>query len=165
VKLYYQKIFFCVVFRYVNPDSASIMRGLNHQEREKLMSRMAEINTLKFNLINNKEFEKVDYTEKQQQAELLCRTVVHLKTLRVYPSIQELPALFHQESLESLGHVFVERSFNDPLSSRQQHPPAIEMRKQQQTSISAQPRQTALPRPTAPKITEVDDDDNDGGSF
>ncbi|CAF1177293.1 unnamed protein product [Adineta steineri] len=127
-------------FKYVNPDSASIVRGLNLQEREKL------------------DFEKDDYTEKQQQAELLCRAVVHLKTLRVYPSIQELPALFHQESLESLGHVFVERSFTDPLSSRQQHPPAIEMRKQQQPAIQHYPQLAALPQPATATLTEVEED-------
>ncbi|CAF4103479.1 unnamed protein product, partial [Adineta steineri] len=33
-------------FKYVNPDSASIIRGLNLQEREKLISKMAEITTL-----------------------------------------------------------------------------------------------------------------------
>lgn len=65
-------------------------------------------------MINNKEFESNDYHEKQKQAELLCRTVAHLKTLRVYPSVQALPNMIYQDSLETLGHVFVERDLNAP---------------------------------------------------
>jgi hypothetical protein len=157
------------MFRYVNPDSASIVRGLNLQEREKLISTMARIELLEFNLINNKDFENDDYAEKQQQAELLCRAVSHLKTLRVYPSIQQLPLLFHQESLESLGHVFVERNFSDPLSLRQQQPLAIEIPKQRQNFvIQERSQQAALPAPSAPpaaKVTEVDDDRDDDNSY
>lgn len=74
-----------------------------------------EKNTLQFNLINNKEFDSNDYTEKQKQAELLCRTVVHLKALRTYPTFEALPFAIHQESLETLGHAFVERNFDQPV--------------------------------------------------
>jgi hypothetical protein len=112
----------------MNPDSAGILRGLSKQEREK---RVAEFVLLKFNLLNHQDFENDDYNAKKDQAELLCRTVVHLKTLRIYPSVQALPALLHQESLESLGHQYIERNIPLPSSSTTTTIPAIQMQQQQ----------------------------------
>jgi hypothetical protein len=106
----------------MNPDSAGILHGLSTQERQQRVAGLVSDVTLKFNLLNHQDFENDDYNAKKEQAELLCRTVVHLKTLRIYPSVQALPALLHQESLESLGHRYIERNI----------PPTIQMEQQQQ---------------------------------
>ena len=100
----------------MNPDSAGILRGLSKEQREQQVAKLVVREKLKFNLLNHQDFENDDYIAKKEQAELLCRTVVHLKTLRVYPSVQALPALLHQESLETLGHKFMEENIG-PLRS------------------------------------------------
>jgi len=115
----------------MNPDSAGILRGLSKQEREEKVAEFVLPVNLKFNLLNHQDFENDDYNAKKDQAELLCRTVVHLKTLRIYPSVQALPALLHQESLESLGHQYIERNIPLPSSSTTTTIPAIQMQQQQ----------------------------------
>jgi hypothetical protein len=120
----------------MNPDSAGIFRGLAKQELERQVATLVAKENLKFNLLNHTDFENDDYVAKKQQAELLCRAVVHLKTLRVYPSVQALPALLHQESLETLGHRYLERNINAPPASATALP-AIQTQQKQRMAIEA----------------------------
>lgn len=112
--------------KYSNPDSASHARLLGSKEPEAYYKKQFEPHTkLEFYLINDIDFDLTTFGIKRQQAEALCRTVMHLKSMRGnYPSENELDKILDQPLQRTHGNLYHEpKLLQLSLSQQTQVPP------------------------------------------
>ncbi|CAF1312579.1 unnamed protein product [Didymodactylos carnosus] len=71
--------------------------------------------TLIFYFVNNQEFDHVNFNQRKQQAETLCRAVTQLKQMKShYPSPKDLEQILSQQSLGIFGDEHVEQQSSIP---------------------------------------------------
>jgi hypothetical protein len=112
--------------KYSNPGSVSTARLLSRQEQEAYYKERFEPDTkLEFYLINDAEFDPSNFELKQQQAEGLCRTVMHLKAMTGnYPFENELGSILDQPLQRTYGDPYIEPKLQLPSNRQTQLPPA-----------------------------------------
>ncbi|CAF4440250.1 unnamed protein product, partial [Adineta steineri] len=96
--------------KYSNLDTASHTRLLSNQDRlEYFKAKFQPDAELEFYLINDTEFEPMNFDVKKNEAEVLCRTVMQLKGMKNrYPSADELDKILDQPQQRIFGTIFHE---------------------------------------------------------
>jgi hypothetical protein len=108
--------------KYSHLESASNARLLSRQEQEAYYRERFEPDTkLEFYLINDTEFDPSNFELKRQQAEGLCRTVMHLKAMTGnYPSENELDSILDQPLQRTYGDPYIEPKLQLPSNQQAQ---------------------------------------------
>ncbi|CAF0767757.1 unnamed protein product [Adineta steineri] len=96
--------------KYSNLDTASHTRLLSNQHQlEYFKAKFQPDAELEFYLINDTEFEPMNFDVKKNEAEVLCRTVMQLKGMKNrYPSADELDKILDQPQQRIFGTIFHE---------------------------------------------------------
>ena len=96
--------------KYSNLDSASNPRLLSKEEQEAYYKGKFEPDSkLEFHLISNTEIDATNFNERKKEAEVLSRTVLHLKAMRNhYPSEVQLDEILNQTHQRTFGDVHEE---------------------------------------------------------
>ncbi|CAF1520241.1 unnamed protein product, partial [Didymodactylos carnosus] len=101
--------------------------------------------TLIFYFVNNQEFDHVNFNQRKQQAETLCRAVTQLKQMKShYPSPKDLEQILSQQSLGIFGDEHVEQQ-SSILARQNPYLPS----KKQESKLDAMPittREAIVPR-------------------
>lgn len=97
-------------FEYNHLQTPSIMDVTNGDVKSKFFT--SKFNPEKqtvFNLINQTDFDPKYLEAKMKEAEILCRTVLHLKSMKPnYPTAEELDKLLEQSPRRTFGNPFQE---------------------------------------------------------
>ena len=96
--------------KYSNLDSATNARLLTIEQQAAFYKERFEPDTeLRFYLISNVEINSKHFMEKKKEAEILSRTVMHLKAMRnQYPSENEFKEILNQGNYKTFGDVHEE---------------------------------------------------------
>lgn len=96
--------------KYSNLDSASNARLLSQEQQATYYKDKFEPNSnLEFYLISNTDIDATNFNERKREAEVITRTVLHLKALRNhYPSETELERILNQTKQRTFGDVHEE---------------------------------------------------------
>ncbi|CAF0845426.1 unnamed protein product [Adineta steineri] len=108
--------------KYSNLDSASHTRLLSNQDQlDYFKAKFQPDAELKFYLINNTEFEPMNFDVKKNEAEVLCRAVMQLKGMKNrYPSEDELNKILDQPQQRIFGTIFYESALQLPSNAEMQ---------------------------------------------
>ena len=100
---------------YSNLDSASNPRLLNSEQKLSVYKDQFATNKLEFYLINSTEFQQANFTPSRDEAERLCRTVMHLKAMKDnYPSEKQLQDILNQSEKRTFGDEYQEPTLQLP---------------------------------------------------
>ena len=109
--------------KYSHPDSASNARVMSHEDQEAYYKKRFQPDTeLEFYLVNDTEAHSDNFSIKRQQAESLCRTIMHLKAMQIggYPSETELDSILDQPIRRTYGDVYNEPKLQISLNRQNQ---------------------------------------------
>lgn len=104
---------------YSNLDSASNPHILDSEQKLAVYKDQFKTDKLEFYLVHSKEFDPVKFQPQQEEAEILCRTVMHLKAMRNhYPSENELKVILGPSYKRAFGDKFVEPILQLPFDPK-----------------------------------------------
>jgi hypothetical protein len=90
--------------RYSNIDTPSYFGALATTDAAAYYKDHLHTDTLKFYLVNNQDFEQVDFDSKRIQGATLCRLVTQLKTMAgKYPDEPTLESIINKHEIQAIG--------------------------------------------------------------